>query len=159
MRETELKVVVDDLSGPEIAEFLEDHIRDMKSVSPPESKHALDLDGLRSPNITFWSVYSENELVGCGALNELSSRHGELKSMRSSPNHRGMGIGAFILSYILEESRNRGYGRVSLETGSMPFFEPARILYEKFGFTECEPFADYEKDPNSVFYVYEIGDV
>ncbi len=148
----QLQIVTDDLTSPQIAQFLEDHIADMRSVSPPESKHALDLEALRAPEITFWSVWAQNELVGCGALKELDPEHGELKSMRTNPQFRGVGIGQFILSHIVKESRNRGYRRVSLETGSMPFFTPARRLYESFGFEACDPFADYREDPNSVFY-------
>lgn len=153
-----LYIQVDDLEGPEIAEFLEDHISDMKSVSPPESKHSFDIEGLKSADITFWSVYSGEELVGCGALKELDDSHGEIKSMRTSPKIRGAGIGAFILSHVLNESKRRGYSQVSLETGSMSFFEPARNLYEKFGFIVCKPFANYREDPNSVFYQYTFAD-
>jgi putative acetyltransferase len=146
-----VKIRIDDLTGPEIAAFLEDHIRDMRSVSPPESKHALDLDGLRKPDITFWTVWDGGQLVGCGAIKELDVRHGEIKSMRTSASHRRTGIATFILEHILSEAAARGYDRVSLETGSMAFFEPARRLYRRHGFRECQPFADYRLDPNSVF--------
>ena len=146
-----MDIRVDDLRGPEIAAFLEEHLRDMRSVSPPESKHALDLDGLRMPDITFWTVWAEGELVGCGALKELDATHGEIKSMRTSRAHRGKGIATFVLQHILQVANERGYGRVSLETGSMPFFAPARRLYTRHGFRECAPFAEYKHDPNSVF--------
>ena len=152
-----MRVIVDNLQGDEIAEFLAEHIEDMRSVSPPESKHALDLEGLRSPEITFWSVYDGAELVGCGALKELDSRHGEIKSMRSASKRRGRGIGTHILSHIVEEASRRGYRRLSLETGSMDFFIPARRLYLSFGFEECDPFSDYVPDPNSVFMALELN--
>ena len=151
-----MKIRVDDLSGPEIAGFLEDHIRDMRSVSPPESKHALDLEGLRKPDITFWTVWENHQLVGCGAIKELDSTHGEIKSMRTRASHRGKGIGSFVLKHILSVAKERGYRRVSLETGSMAFFEPARRLYTSHGFRDCAPFANYKEDPNSVFLTKEL---
>jgi putative acetyltransferase len=146
-----MEIRIDDLAGIEIAEFLAEHIRDMRSVSPPESKHALDLEGLRKPEITFWTVWEDDQLVGCGAIKELDSGHGEIKSMRTRASHRGRGVGSFVLQHILTVAKARGYQRVSLETGSMPFFEPARRLYRSHGFEECPPFADYKLDPNSVF--------
>ncbi len=141
----------DDLTGPEIAAFLEEHLQDMRSVSPPESKHALDLDGLRRPEITFWIVWDGGRIAGCGALKELDAHHGELKSMRTSREHRRHGVASVLMNHLVEAARARGYRRLSLETGSMPFFEPARRLYAKFGFAPCGPFADYKPDPNSVF--------
>jgi putative acetyltransferase len=146
-----LRIVVDDLAGDAIARFLEAHIRDMRSVSPPESKHALDLEGLRRPNITFWSIMDGEAIVGCGALKEIDAQHGELKSMRTAASHRGQGIGALMLQHIIDEGRRRSYRRLFLETGAMPFFAPARRLYARFGFVSCAPFADYKEDPNSVF--------
>lgn len=146
-----MKIIVDDLSGPEIAEMLEQHIRDMRSVSPPESKHALDLEGLRKPEVTFWTIWDGKELAGCGALKDLNFRLGEIKSMRTSPRFQRRGIGSMMLSHIVDEAKRRNYERLSLETGSMKYFEPARNLYAKFGFVECSPFANYEHDPNSVF--------
>jgi putative acetyltransferase len=144
-----MRIVVDDLSGPEIAEFLEKHIREMLSVTPPESKHALDLDGLRKPEVTFWSVFDGDALIGCGAIKELDAGHGEIKSMRTDPSYKRRGIASRLLEHIIAEARRRGYTRLSLETGSFDFFAPARALYERFGFEYCEPFADYKKDPNS----------
>lgn len=142
---------VDDLRGPEIAALLEEHIQDMRATSPPESKHALDLEGLRAPDITFWTLWEGGELAGCGALKELSPAHGEIKSMRTANGFRRRGVGTAMLKHILEEARRRGYERLSLETGSMPYFAPARSLYSSFGFRPCEPFAAYKLDPNSVF--------
>lgn len=146
-----LKITVDDLSSDAIARFLEEHIRDMRSVSPLESKHALDLNGLRQLNITFWSVWDGEVLAGCGALKELDSRHGEVKSMRTATTHRQRGVGAMMVQHIIDEARRRDYRRLSLETGAMPFFAPARRLYARFGFIPCAPFADYRPDLNSVF--------
>ena len=146
----------DDLSGPEIAELLADHLRDMHVHSPPESVHALDLENLRKPDITFWSIWDGDILVGCGALKELNKDHGEIKSMRTALVYRGRGGGKQILRHILDEARRRRYKRLSLETGSMAAFEPARRLYESHGFQYCGPFADYVLDPNSVFMTTEL---
>jgi len=119
--------------------------------SPPESVHALDIEALRKPEITFWTVWESGELLGCGALKELNSQHAEIKSMRTSSRHLRRGVAKNLLNHILEEAKRRGYSRLSLETGSMEAFEPARKLYANFGFTYCEPFADYVEDPYSVF--------
>jgi putative acetyltransferase len=144
-------IKVDDLSDPRIAEFLADHLRDMYATSPPESVHALDLDRLKKPEITFWTAWNDAELVGCAAIKRLDADHAELKSMRTSPRHRRKGIAANILRFIMDEARIAGYRRMSLETGSMAFFEPARALYARHEFQFCGPFADYMLDPNSVF--------
>lgn len=151
-----LIIKTDDLTGAVIADFLEEHINEMKDVSPPESKHALDLDGLRKPDITFWSVWHQDNLVGCGAVRELDRGHGEVKSMRTARVSRGRGIASAMLRHILMEAKARGYRRLSLETGSMPYFAAARSLYLKFGFQVCAPFADYSADPNSVFMTLEL---
>lgn len=149
-------ITIDDLSGPEIKEFLEEHIEDMKSVSPPESKHALDLESLNSVDITFWSMWSDKQLVGCAALKQLSRSEAEIKSMRVSPTCRGTGIASKLLQHVLNHARSRNYFNVYLETGSMPFFLPARSLYRKFGFNECPPFSNYKEDPNSVFMTINL---
>jgi putative acetyltransferase len=146
-----VKIVVDDLFGPEIAGFLDAHVQEMRSITPPESKHALDLDGLRQPGVTFWSVWDGETLVGCGAIKRLDADHAELKSMRTSPTHKRSGIASRLLDHIITEARHTGFTRLSLETGAAEFFHPARKLYEKFGFGYCEPFADYRPDPSSVF--------
>ena len=142
---------VDDLSGPEIRALLEEHLRHMHEISPPESVHALDLSALRQPDITFWTVWIDNQLAGCGALKEIDPRHGEVKSMRTAVTHRRQGVGRAMLQHVIEQARSRSYERLSLETGSMEAFIPARRLYESFGFTYCGPFAAYSADPNSVF--------
>ncbi len=146
-----MKIKVDDLSGPEIRALLEEHLKHMLEQSPPESAHALDLDGLRQPNITFWTAWDNDQLAGCGALNELTPQHAEIKSMRTAKSHLRRGVARLVLQHILNVADERGYQRLSLETGSMIGFEPARQLYASFGFEYCEPFADYSLDPNSVF--------
>ena len=123
----------------------------MHELSPPESVHALDVTGLQSREVTFWSVRDQNRLLGCGALKELDTDHGEVKSMRTPQSLRRNGAGRAVLKHIIEEARRRGYKRLSLETGSMEAFRPAWRLYESFGFQYCGPFADYKPDPNSVF--------
>lgn len=151
-----IKIITDDLSDPRIAIFLNEHIREMRSVSPPESTHALDLDGLRKPEITFWSAWNNDELIGCGAIKRLTNSHAEIKSMRTSRKYRRNGIASILLKHIINESIKSGFRKLSLETGSMKFFEPARALYKKHGFKYCEPFNGYKKDPNSVFMTLEI---
>jgi putative acetyltransferase len=151
-----MNIKIDDLKGPEIYELLQEHLRSMALHSPPESVHALDIEGLRKPDVTFWSVWENGELLGCGAIKELDSHHAEIKSMRTSSSHLRRGVAKYLLNYMLEEARRRGYSRVSLETGSMEAFEPARQLYANFGFTYCEPFADYVEDPYSVFMTREL---
>lgn len=151
-----MKIRIDDLSDPRIETFLNEHIEEMKSISPPESKHALDIESLKKPDITFWSIWQQEELVGCGALKELDSSHAEIKSMRVSSKHQGNKLASKLLSHIMTEARSKGYQKLSLETGSMAFFEPARKLYEKFGFKYCQPFANYKDDPNSLFLSLEL---
>jgi putative acetyltransferase len=151
-----MEIKLDDLTGTKIAELLREHLANMAENSPPESMHALPLEGLRKADITFWSVWSGTELLGCGALKELSPQHGEIKSMRTASQHRRKGVAAAMVEHILREARRRNYKRVSLETGSMEAFAPAHRLYQRFGFTECRPFADYVEDPNSIFMTIEL---
>jgi putative acetyltransferase len=147
---------IDDLTGQDIADLLEDHLNDMRLVSPPESRHALDLEGLRKPEITFWTAWSEGRLVGCCALKQLDEAHGEVKSMRVVGAVRGRGIGGALVAHIIAEAKARNYSRLSLETGAMAFFEPARRLYIRSGFEPCGPFASYKPDPNSVFMMLTL---
>jgi len=151
-----MEIRVDDLSSPEIVQLLSEHLQSMALHSPPESIHALDLQALRNPDITFWSGWQDSELMGCGALRELDARHGEIKSMRTVARHRRTGVAARLLHHILDEARRRSYERLSLETGSMEAFAPARNLYARFGFEPCGPFADYLEDPYSVFMTREV---
>ena len=146
----------DDLTSAEIAKLLADHLREMNQQSPPESVHALDLEKLRQPGITFWAIWNGDELVGCGALIELDENHAEIKSMRTTAKYRGKGAGKLMLRHILDEAKQRGYKRLSLETGSTAAFEPARRLYASHGFIDCEPFADYVLDPHSVFMTINL---
>jgi putative acetyltransferase len=151
-----MRIEQDDVTRPEVLALLEEHLRNMHSLSPPESVHALDLDGLRRPDVTFWTVWSGRELLGCGALKELAVDHGEIKSMRTVEQHRRSGVGRAMLVHIVEEARRRGYQRLSLETGTQPGFEPARRLYRSHGFVDCTPFADYIEDPNSCFMTRQL---
>ena len=151
-----MDIRIDDLRGLEIAGLLHEHLRDMHRVSPPESIHALDLDSLRKPEITFWTIWDAGILVGCSALKELDPQHAEIKSMRTASSHRRKGVAKQLLQHLLDEAKQRGYTRVSLETGSMDFFMPARALYASFGFEICLPFSDYIEDPNSVFMTKEL---
>lgn len=151
-----MEIKIDDLTGPEVAELVMEHHLNMRQISPPESIHALDLGKLKKPEITFWSAWEGNELVGCGALKEIEELHGEIKSMRTSSAHQRKGVARRMLQHIIVEAKGRGYQRLSLETGSMDAFEPARRLYESFGFQYCEPFAEYIEDPNSVFMTKKL---
>jgi putative acetyltransferase len=152
-----MEIKIDDLTGPEIAELLSAHLEFGNAHSPPESVHALDIDKLRHPDITFWSVRDGGTLLGCGALSELSPGHGELKSMHTAQQHRGKGVARILVEHILAEAKKRGYRRVSLETGSMDAFAPARKLYSRFGFVECPPFGCYSPDPYSIFMTLDIA--
>jgi len=146
-----MKIMVDDLAGPEIAAFLDEHVQQLRDITPLESKYALDLDALRAPEITFWSVRAGDVVVGCGALKRLAPGHAEVKSMRTSPLHQRSGIASRLLEHIITEAQHMGFTRLSLETGTDEFFAPARTLYEKFAFTYCAPFADYQPSPHNTF--------
>jgi putative acetyltransferase len=153
-----MNIRVDDLKGPEISQLLREHLQSVYLHSPPESVHALGIDALRKPEITFWTAWQDSELMGCGALKELDATHGEIKSMRTVHAHLRKGVASALLSHILEEARRRSYRRLSLETGSTEAFAPARSLYAHFGFKPCGPFAEYVKDPYSVFMTIELGE-
>ena len=146
-----MEIKIDNLIGSEIINLLQEHLNDMYLTSPPESVHALDLDGLRKPEITFWTIWDNDKLAGCGALKELDSTQAEIKSMRTSHGFRRKGVAAQMMQHILTEAKIRNYERLSLETGSMEYFAPARKLYESFGFEYCGPFVGYSEDPNSAF--------
>lgn len=151
-----MKIILDDLKGPEIAALLTEHLEDMRATSPPESVHALDLDGLRQPNIRFWTLWDGHNLAGCGALKWLDSEHAEIKSMRTAATYKQQGVASQILQHLINDAKAAGVQRLSLETGSMAFFLPARSLYAKFGFELCGPFADYTLDPNSLFMTKKL---
>ncbi len=151
------RIVLDDLRGVSIRLLLEEHLRDMRAWSPPCSVHALDLDQLRRPEISFWSLWEDDALLGCGALKDLGGKECEIKSMRTAQAHRGKGAGSEMLRYILSVARERGMKRIHLETGSQQQFAPARALYTDFGFTECGPFADYAPDVYSYFMTLTLN--
>ena len=151
-----MNIKIDDLSGAEIVGFLTEHLQTMIEITPSGSVHALDIESLKKPEITVWSVWEDSSLLCCGALKKIDSQHGEIKSMRTAHSHRGKGVASFLLEFILEEAKRRQYQRISLETGSFDSFKPARNLYRKFGFTKCEPFAEYSEDIHSVFMTIKL---
>jgi putative acetyltransferase len=155
---SQLRIIEDDLTGDAVIALLLEHLNDMRRISPPESCHVLDVDGLRAPEITFWSAWDGSELGGCAALKEMNPTTGEIKSMRTVRTHRGRGIGARLLEHLLAEAERRSYATLYLETGSMAEFEPARNLYAKYGFERCGPFGSYVTDPNSVFMMKRLGE-
>jgi putative acetyltransferase len=146
----------DDPRRPEIVALLETHLANSAQHSPPESAHALDLAGLCAPDITFWTARDGAALMGCGALKRLDADHGEIKSMHTAQAFRGRGVAAGLLAHIVDEARARGYARLSLETGSMEAYAPARALYARHGFDVCGPFAGYREDPHSVFMTLDL---
>jgi putative acetyltransferase len=151
-----MEIREDDLTGGQIIRFLAGHLKDMQEITPPESVHALGVEALRSPEITLWSAWDGDVLLGCGALKALDSESGEIKAMRTDETHRQRGVGSRILERILEEARRRGYRRLYLETGSMAEFSAAHALYLRYGFEFRGPFGDYLEDPNSVFMAKEL---
>ncbi len=160
-----MKIQPEELTATDIHDLLREHLTDMHKHSPPGSVYALDLEKLRVPSITFYTVrdYTVREsgrengdLLGCGALKELNARTGEIKSMRTASAHLRKGVAAKLLAHILDEAKRRGYERVSLETGSTEPFQPAIRLYERFGFTPCGPFGDYEDTDFNLFMTIEL---
>ncbi|MEZ5472109.1 MAG: GNAT family N-acetyltransferase [Marinicella sp.] len=156
-----MEFIIDDLTHPKVIGLLEHHIEQMIKTSPPESRHVLDIEQLKSPDITFWSLWKHQQelgqqLLGCVALKRLSKEAGEIKSMKVSPDHTRQGIGKNLLFHVIQEAQNRRFKKLFLETGSMAYFAPARKLYETNGFTYCEPFADYTKDDNNVFMCKDV---
>ena len=146
-----MRIEADDLSRPQVHALLEEHLADMYATSPPESVHALDLTKLMHSTVTMWTLWEGDALLGCVALKEHSPIEGEVKSMRTASVARGQGVATRLLEHLLDEAGRRGYERVSLETGSQDFFAPARRLYLRHGFVDCDPFADYTLDENSVY--------
>lgn len=146
-----MRIIEDNLTGPEIRLLLETHFAGMLANSPEGSCHFLDFDGLNAPDVTFWSIWDDERLAGCGALKELDAEHGEIKSMRTHADHLRKGVGATMLMHIISEGRERGYRRLILETGSTEAFVPALAMYEAHGFEYCPPFGDYVEDPFSRF--------
>lgn len=151
-----MKIIIDDLTAPAVLQLLKEHHEDMHQHSPPESIHALDVSGLQSASVTFWSGWKNGELAGCGALKQLDQTHGEIKSMRTSRQFLRQGVAAELLDHVVKYAKQNNYKRISLETGSMAAFVPARKLYERFGFNYCSPFSDYKEDPNSLFMTKKL---
>ena len=145
------------LDHPDVIALLQRHLEEMQKASPLESVHALGLAEMHQPGMDFWTAWRKNELAGCGALKRLSASHAEIKSMRTHPKFLRQGIAEWVLKYLIAEARANGYRRLSLETGSQDYFEPARRLYLKHGFAYCDPFSDYTDDPNSVFMSLKIN--
>ncbi len=152
-----MHIEIDDLTRPAVHALLQEHLDNMYAITPADRVFALDLDKLRVPEITFWTVWEEGELLGCGALKELTPTHGEVKSMRTPTALRKRGAGRAVLAEIVRTARERGYQRLSLETGPPPHFSPAHQLYRSAGFVECGPFGNYEEDPHSVFMTLALG--
>ncbi|EGQ8501186.1 GNAT family N-acetyltransferase [Vibrio parahaemolyticus] len=146
-----MRIEIDNLERPQVIALLEEHLQDMYATSPPESVHALDVSKLKLPSITFWTGWDGEQLLGCVAMSQLEDGHAELKSMRTTSSARKQGVASRLLNHVIEQAKHQGIQRLSLETGSMAFFEPAHRLYEKHGFVYCEPFGDYQPDPNSRF--------
>jgi putative acetyltransferase len=146
----------DDLSGAEVRTLIRSHLDGMHETSPPQSVHALDLEDLRHPSITFWSAWVDGQLAGIAALKAIDAERGELKSMRVDDRHRGSGVGRTLLRHIIAEARRRGMSSLWLETGSPEDFVPAQRLYESEGFRRCGPFEEYAEDPFSVFMTREL---
>lgn len=144
------------LADPRVLALLEEHLANMHELTPRENVNALDISGLQSPDITFYAAWDGDSLLGCGALKELTPTHGEIKSMRTPAAQRRRGAGRAILEHLIEESRRRGYNRVSLETGSHPAFQPSHSLYRSAGFVSCGPFGSYHETPDNVFMTLEL---
>ncbi len=151
-----MRIVEGDLRDPRVVDLLHIHLTSARAETAPGSAHALDLTGLQSPDISFWTIWDDETLVGVGALKRLSADHGEVKSMHTAQSMRGKGAGTAMLRHIIVIARASGISRLSLETGSWEYFRPARAFYRSHGFVECPPFADYVLDPNSVFMSLDL---
>ena len=151
-----MKSIEGNFDNPEVNELLKKHFIELRSVSPEGSTHVLDIDGLKDPSIKFWSLWENNELIGCGALKFLEKNHGEFKSIRVAYQFRKKGIGERIINHLIEEAKKLKISKLSIETGAGDFFLPARKLFSKFGFKTCPPFAHYKDDPNSCYYTLNL---
>jgi putative acetyltransferase len=144
------------LDDPQVVALLQHHYTSARAQTAPGSAHAMDLSRLKAPDIRFWSAWDDDRVVGVGALRALSDEHGEVKSMHTARAARRMGVGSIVLDCIVTAAREAGMTRLSLETGSWPFFEPAVAFYKRNGFVECPPFGDYKPDPNSLFFTRDL---
>tara|TARA_Y100000590_G_scaffold456254_1_gene606484 strand:- start:1466 stop:1924 length:459 start_codon:yes stop_codon:yes gene_type:complete len=151
-----MKSIENNFDNPKVNELLIKHFIELRSVSPEGSTHVLDIPGLKIPSIKFWSLWENEELVGCGALKFLDDEHGEFKSIRIADKFRGKGLGVSIINHLMSEAKKLNIKKLSIETGSGSFFEPARKLFQKCGFKPCEPFAHYKKDANSCYFTLDL---
>ncbi|MFC3094241.1 GNAT family N-acetyltransferase [Alteromonas sediminis] len=151
-----MEIKRDNLNGSKVIALLEEHLSDMYATSPPECVHALDVQALKSPNIIFFSAWSNGSLAGCIAIKNLDSHSAEIKSMRTSHQFRGQGVASELLAFVLNFAKDQGYKTICLETGTQDYFSAARNLYKKFGFSDCGPFSDYKLDPNSHFMSRDV---
>ena len=151
-----MKSIEGNFENIEVNELLNKHFVELRSVSPPGSTHVLDIDGLKDKSIKFWSLWENNELIGCGALKFLEKNHGEFKSIRVADQFRKKGSGERIINHLIEEAKKLNIVKLSIETGAGEFFLPARNLFSKFGFKTCPPFAHYRDDPNSCYYTLNL---
>ena len=152
-----MKSIEGNFNNPKVNELLTKHFIELRSVSPAGSTHVLDITGLKDQSIKFWSLWDNDELIGCGALKFLDKIHGEFKSIRVVDKFRKKGVGEKIINYLIEEAKKLGIKKLSIETGSGKFFAPARKLFVNFGFQPCLPFAHYKEDPNSCFYTKDLN--
>ncbi len=153
----ELDIAIADPRIDEVRQFVEHHLKFGRLHSPPQDAYALEVDGLLDPAVTLFSIRCRRELVAIGALKRLDDQHAELKTMHTAEHVRGLGIGRAMLDYLLAVARERGFEHVSLETGSMEAFAPARSLYMSAGFSLCEPFGDYRRSPNSTYMTMRVS--
>ncbi len=151
-----IHIINEDLGKPDVVALVTAHLHDMAGISPPESNHTLGLEALKAPDMTFWVARQNGHLLGCGALKEINSSHGEIKSMRTHKSHHRKGVASRLLGHIIETARQRSYRRLSLETGTQDEFAPAQALYRRYGFEYCNPFADYRLDPLSCFMTVDL---
>jgi len=151
-----MNIVEDDLTRDAVIAMLDEHFAGMHEVSPPGSCHVMDRASIREHGVTVWTAWEGDDLLGCGALKEIDLEHGEVKSMRTAEKHLRKGVGSAMLEHLINMARERGYRRLSLETGSTEDFEASRQLYSRFGFRVCPPFADYREDPFSCFMTLEL---
>ena len=153
-----MRIEVDDLSRPQVLALLEEHLRNMYEITPPEFVFAFDANKLKAADVTFWTAWDGDSLLGCAALKELSATEGEIKSMRTPATRRRTGAGRALLNHIIDVARARGYRVLYLETGRQPAFAPAQALYASAGFTRCGPFGQYRENGNSVFMSLSLAD-
>ena len=151
-----MKIADGGLDDPRVQALLAHHFATARAQTAPGSAHALDLSGLRTPEIQFWSAWEDDRVIGTGALKRLSASQGEVKSMHTDQARRRTGVASAMLRHIIASARGMGLSRLSLETGSWAYFEPARALYRQHGFVECPPFGNYVLDPNSVFMTLDL---